>query len=285
VVLLPSALLGRLSAAQLDAVLAHEREHIARHDNLIAHVHHLVQALFWFHPLVWWIGRQMLEERESACDEAVLDHGHDARQYAEGILAVCSHCHDLHHAGGTASALSGNLTERIRAIIRHVPPVSLGFCKAFALSACTLALGIAPLLAGATDDGARRYEQLVNDSRILWTAAVYITPAAEGGRVHGLHVQADRRAVMVRNATLRELVALSYGVPLTHINGGPWLDVTHYDFRAELHEPVIDPERFDPSALRGAVNKLLASRFDLQVHVNQQCQAPCGKYRPGNPSL
>ena len=36
VVLLPAALLGRLSAGQLDAVMAHEHEHIARHDNLKA---------------------------------------------------------------------------------------------------------------------------------------------------------------------------------------------------------------------------------------------------------
>lgn len=285
VVLLPSALLGRLSTEQLGAVLAHEREHIARHDNLTAHLHHLVQTLFWFHPLVWWIGRQMLEERERACDEAVIENGHDAQQYAEGILAVCRHCHELQHAGGTASAIAGDLTERIRAIIRHVPPASLGFCKAFALSACTLALGLAPLLAGATDDATRRHEQLMNDSRNLWRATVYVSPSDGGTGDHRLQIHARQRAVIVRNATLRELVALSYGVPLTNINGGPWLDTTRYDFRAELRDPVIDPDHFDPSALRGVVNKLLASRFDLQVHVNQRCQDPCGKYEPGNALL
>ncbi len=73
VVLLPAALLGRLSQPQIDAVLAHEHEHIARHDNLKDSVHRIVETLFWFHPAVWWIGRQMIEERERACDEAVLD--------------------------------------------------------------------------------------------------------------------------------------------------------------------------------------------------------------------
>ena len=148
VVLLPSALLGRLSPEQLGAVLAHESEHIARRDNFTAHLHHLVQVLFWFHPLVWWIGRQMLEERENACDEAVLDRGHDAQQYAEGILAVCRHCHDLASAGHSASAIAGDLTRRIRSIIRHVPPVSLGFFKAFALSLCTLALAVGATVRG-----------------------------------------------------------------------------------------------------------------------------------------
>jgi beta-lactamase regulating signal transducer with metallopeptidase domain len=31
-----------------------------------------VEAVFWFHPLVWWIGSRMVEERELACDEEVL---------------------------------------------------------------------------------------------------------------------------------------------------------------------------------------------------------------------
>jgi bla regulator protein BlaR1 len=280
VVLLPSALLGRLSPEQLGAVLAHEREHIERRDNLTAHLHHLVQTLFWFHPLVWWIGRQMLEEREQACDEAVLDHGHDAHQYAEGILAVCRHCHELASAGHSSSAIAGDLTRRIRSIIRHVPPVSLGFCKAFALSACTLALAAAPLFAGALDNAALRREQLANDERNLWSADITVGPAAEGFGQR-VAILARDRDVRVRNSTLRELVALSYGVPKANVTGGHWLDNSRYDIRIHLRDPVADPDNFDPAAMRGVVNKLLASRFDLQIHVNQRCQEPCGRQEPG----
>jgi bla regulator protein BlaR1 len=285
VVLLPSALLGRLSPEQLGAVLAHESEHIERRDNLTAHLHHLVQALFWFHPLVWWIGRQMLEERENACDEAVLDRGHDAHQYAEGILAVCRHCHELASAGHASSAIAGDLTRRIRSIIRHVPPASLGFFKAFALSACTLALAAAPLFAGAFDNATMRRQQLANDVRSLGSADITVDLAAAGmGQRFAIH--ADDRAVRIRNSTLRELVAMSYGVPRAHVTGGHWLDDSRYDVRIQLHDPVADPEHFDPVALRGVVNKLLASRFDLQVHVNQRCQEPCGRYEPAvYPSL
>jgi hypothetical protein len=269
VVLLPTALLGRLSPEQLGAVLAHEREHIARRDNLTAHLHRLVLTLFWFHPAVWWIGRQMMEERENACDEAVLEHGHDARQYAEGILAVCRHCHDLSHAGHTASALSGDLTRRIRSIIRHVPPVSPGFCKSLALSACTLALATAPLFAGALDNAALRRQQLVHDERNLDSADITVGPAA-GGMGLRMDVQARHHEVVVRNVTLRELVAMSYGVLPAHVSGGPWLDHSRYDIRIDVQDPVADPEAFDPLALQGVVNRLLASRFDLQIHVNQR---------------
>ena len=43
----------------------------------------MVQALFWFHPLVWWIGARLVDERERACDEAVVRLGHEPRVYAE----------------------------------------------------------------------------------------------------------------------------------------------------------------------------------------------------------
>ena len=79
----------RLTPAQFEGVVAHELCHIRRRDNLTASVHMVVEALFWFHPLVWWIGARMVEERERACDEAVLSLGSEPVEYAEGILSVC----------------------------------------------------------------------------------------------------------------------------------------------------------------------------------------------------
>ena len=49
----------------------------------------LIEALFWFYPLIWWIGRQLVRERERACDEAVITRGYSPDVYAEGILNVC----------------------------------------------------------------------------------------------------------------------------------------------------------------------------------------------------
>ena len=54
------------------AIVAHELCHVGRRDNLAAAVHMIVEAVFWFHPLVWWIGTRLVEERERACDEEVL---------------------------------------------------------------------------------------------------------------------------------------------------------------------------------------------------------------------
>jgi uncharacterized protein (TIGR03435 family) len=89
VLLLPENILNRLSAPQLRSILAHEMCHVRRRDNLTAAIHMVVEAIFWFHPAVWWIGNRLIEERERACDEAVLQLGNEAEVYAQGILNVC----------------------------------------------------------------------------------------------------------------------------------------------------------------------------------------------------
>src|SRR6185437_3862875 len=75
----------------LPAVLAHERCHIRRRDNLWSALHQLVEVVFWFHPLVWWIGARMVAERERACDEAVLAEGRNPAAYAGAVIEVCRH--------------------------------------------------------------------------------------------------------------------------------------------------------------------------------------------------
>jgi bla regulator protein BlaR1 len=52
----------------------------------------LVEAIFWFHPLVWWLGTRLEEERECTCNEAVLEFGNAKQAYAESILKTCEFC-------------------------------------------------------------------------------------------------------------------------------------------------------------------------------------------------
>ena len=89
VLLLPEKIADRLSAPQLHSILAHEMSHVRHRDNLTAAIHMAVETIFWFHPAVWWIESRLIEERERACDEAVLQLGNEAETYAEGILNVC----------------------------------------------------------------------------------------------------------------------------------------------------------------------------------------------------
>lgn len=107
VLLLPDGIADALSAAQLQAVVVHELCHVRRRDNPLALLHMVVEVLFWFHPMVWWIGLRLVVEREHACDEEVLRAGVEPRVYAQGILAVCRR-----YAHSPLTAVSG-VTSRI----------------------------------------------------------------------------------------------------------------------------------------------------------------------------
>jgi beta-lactamase regulating signal transducer with metallopeptidase domain/tetratricopeptide (TPR) repeat protein len=115
VVLLPDGLSAELTGAELEAVLAHEVAHAQRRDNLLAAMAHAVVCVFWFHPLVWWMERRMLAERETACDELVLSQGTPARDYATGILKVCRM--SFAGAAGYAGVNGSNLKLRMEHIM------------------------------------------------------------------------------------------------------------------------------------------------------------------------
>jgi bla regulator protein blaR1 len=128
VLLLPAGIAQHLTPAQLDAVLAHELCHVRRRDNLSVSIHMVVEAIFWFHPLVWWVGARLLAERELTCDEEVLSLGGEPRVYAEGILKICKLYMEsplVCISGVTGS----NLNQRIEAIMSNCRASKLNFAK------------------------------------------------------------------------------------------------------------------------------------------------------------
>ncbi len=79
-------------AEQFEAIVAHELTcHVERRDNLSSAIRHAGRGFIgsWFDPVVWWIQSRLIEERERACDEAVLRMGSDPEDYAQGIVTVC----------------------------------------------------------------------------------------------------------------------------------------------------------------------------------------------------
>jgi beta-lactamase regulating signal transducer with metallopeptidase domain/ankyrin repeat protein len=147
VLLVPEGIDKWLSAEQLRAVLAHERCHVRRRDNLTAALHMLVEAVFWFHPLVWWLGTRLIAEREHACDEAVLAGGSKAKDYAEGILRVCQNFLEspLRCAAGVGG---GNLTRRIECILHRRRHVRLNVLQVILLSGIGTAVVAEPVIVG-----------------------------------------------------------------------------------------------------------------------------------------
>jgi|SRR5579863_5335772 len=88
----PLVLMPRASAEwpdwQFDAAVRHERTHIQRQDLWANFAAQLACAIWWFHPLVWMISRQLRASQETACDDAVLFSGLEPATYAEALLTV-----------------------------------------------------------------------------------------------------------------------------------------------------------------------------------------------------
>jgi len=148
VLLWPRAMSARLDDRQVEAILAHELAHVRRHDNLTALVHMTVQAVFWFHPLVWWLGARLIEERERACDEDVVRLGSDPETYATGILQTCRF--QLESPVACVSGVTGaKLTRRIEEIMTKRATHSLTLRRKLLLAVVVLAGLVGPVLAGS----------------------------------------------------------------------------------------------------------------------------------------
>lgn len=157
ILLLPAGILKRLEPRQLEAVLAHELCHVRRRDNLTATLHMIVEAVFWFHPLVWWIGSRLVEERERACDEEVLRLGNEPQVYAEGILNVCRLYEEaplICMTGVTGS----NLKKRVEEIMRNRVADRLNFSRALLLLVVGIMALAGPIAAGIVHATVRRAE-------------------------------------------------------------------------------------------------------------------------------
>jgi bla regulator protein blaR1 len=147
VLLWPEAISQDLQDAHLEAILAHEVWHVRRRDNLAAAAHMVVQALFWFHPLVWWLGARLIEERERACDEEVLRLGSPPLVYAESILKTCEFC-----MGSQLPCVSGvtgaDLKQRIIRIMTPGSAMKLSLTRKLLVGAMAIGALAGPILVG-----------------------------------------------------------------------------------------------------------------------------------------
>jgi len=119
-VLLPAALLSRLPVDLIEALLAHELAHVRRWDYLANLLQSAVEALLFFHPVVWWLSARMRAERELVADEVSAELPGDRRRLALALHALS----ELTPQATPALAMSahgGNLLQRIERLLAPQP--------------------------------------------------------------------------------------------------------------------------------------------------------------------
>jgi bla regulator protein blaR1 len=262
---LPEGIAEHLTTAQFESVLAHELCHVRRRDNLAAAVHMLVEALFWFHPLVWWIEARLVEERERACDEEVLRTVGDTQDYAEGIVEVCKFY--LKSPLVCVSGVTGaNLKRRVEAIMMNRHARKLNFGRRLLLAAAGFAAVVVPIAMGGFRTPSVRAQQ---PAGTLEFDAVSVKPSDPNSR-NGTVVDVTPGGTLhVVNATVKDLIETAYDVRSFQVEGGPkWADVTKYDVNAT---PGPRPQGAAGPApgwtnVRFKVQALLKNRFQLRLH-------------------
>jgi bla regulator protein BlaR1 len=263
VLLLPEGILERLTPQQLQAIVAHELCHVRRRDNLAAAIHMVIESIFWFHPLVWWIGSRLLDERERACDEEVLRQGSRPEVYAEGILNVCRF-----YVESPLTCVSGitgsDLKKRIEGIMTHriVPRISAGrrlmlAAAGFIAIALPLAIGILNAQSPATRP---QFE----------VASMKLNTSGSNNALFGSHSPGTFNA---DNEPLSGLIAGAYNVKPFQIVGAPgWTESSRYDITAK---PTVEPVkktitresiRKEQAEMKVMLQSLLEDRFQLRLH-------------------
>jgi hypothetical protein len=120
-VLLPAAIAARMPAPLLEALLAHELAHIRRHDYLVNLLQGVVEALLFYHPVVWWLSHRIRVERELVADDLAAKQLGDPRRLALALSELDRLTiprSPVPHPELAQAAHGGHLMSRIRQLLR-----------------------------------------------------------------------------------------------------------------------------------------------------------------------
>ncbi|MGD0497354.1 MAG: M56 family metallopeptidase [Bryobacteraceae bacterium] len=286
---LPAGIGERLGDAELEAILAHELCHARRRDNLAAAVHMAVEAVFWFHPLVWWLGARLVEERERACDEEVVRLGGEPQIYAESILKVC----EFYLASPVrcvAGVTGGELKKRIEGIMTNRFMRRLSFGKRLMLGALVAVAMAWPIAIGVVNAQAGRPQAQTGTPAPAAFEVASIKPV-DPNVPHkvGLTIYPGGR-VVIPTTTLKSLTATAFGLSYWQVSGGDaWTEKNEYDVEAKPPENLrssIKDLRYtwfgiEDEHLRQMLQVLLIDRFELKFHRETKMGNVCLLERSG----
>jgi bla regulator protein BlaR1 len=270
----PEGISDRLEDAHLDAIMAHEVWHVRRRDNLAAALHMLVEAIFWFHPLVWWLGARLIDERERACDEQVLQLGNHPQVYAESILKICEFC-----VGSPLACVAGvtgaDLKQRIVNIMNQRLTRKLDFTRKLLLTSAGLIAIAMPVIFGLANPAQSRAEQAVQTPSI--TGGYQDVSVTPGEPETGAPIQSrflfKPAELHVRNLSLKSLIREAYNFSSDDQVSGIPDELAHSTFNidAKIGETTVAGlQKLDAQQNRQArarmLQDLLTDQFKLAVH-------------------
>jgi beta-lactamase regulating signal transducer with metallopeptidase domain len=205
IILFPVAIVNRLQPHEVEAILAHELAHIVRRDYLANLVQSFIEAVFYYHPVVWWMSGVVRAERENRADDlAVRWHG-DAVGYARTLIAVQEWQQEAHPAMAIGFASKGKQTLfRIQRILNLPYKHHHHMEKSVLLSLTSLVI-MAFALQGHTPNPASASERAGSNALAPFVEMAADTIPAKG--TYRIHKKTDDQEVRleIENGDIREL--------------------------------------------------------------------------------
>lgn len=88
VVLLPIGLMTGLSTTAIETILIHELAHIKRHDYLMNLLQSVIEIILFYHPIIWWLSKEIRVNREHCCDDIVVAVSGNRDVYVETLTTL-----------------------------------------------------------------------------------------------------------------------------------------------------------------------------------------------------
>ena len=146
-ILQPPALINGCTHEQMEMILLHELAHVKRWDPWVNLFLQLARCLLFFHPAVWMVSRWMRVDRESCCDDIVVQLTGQPETYAQTLVHLAMP--DGYPLVSSLALARHPLVHRIRRILQGQDH-SLHFSPTLFITVTLLCLGGLTLAIGAT---------------------------------------------------------------------------------------------------------------------------------------
>jgi len=265
-ILLPVSAVTGLNESQLRAILAHELAHIRRYDYLVNLLQNAVETLLFYHPAVWWVSRQIRQERENCCDDLAVEVCGDVMVYATALA-------QLEELRGSISepalaATRGDLLARIRRLtgqdIGNSPARISGLAGAILAAAfligAIIVTGAVPAIHAQSPPQTLRFE--VASVKPTLDQTEFMTQALARGQTSGVAMRVSGLRVDIDSGNMKYLISTAYRINIQLIVAPAWVNEGETSFAVHAVMPQGSTQEQIPDMLR----TLLAARFHLAAH-------------------
>lgn len=216
-ILLPVAMVNQLTIQEVEAILAHELAHLRRYDFVLNVIQLLIEAIFYYHPANWWIGKQIRTYRELASDDLAIGQTGEALVYAKALLTlaeqpvVSTKFKSNTFALGWLGGQKEELLTRIKRILNQ-PDKQSEMREKFAVTSLLVLLALGISLGAGWPDSPELESELATSIEVLLPAVDTLPPGTIRLKTED---NGESMEVMIKDQAIQELSINGEAIPPT----------------------------------------------------------------------